>query len=168
MREEGKRWQEKAAKLHGLTRKAKFWRGAEDVEAGVVMWDVRCKPRLIYGSEVWACSSSSDEKKWSRFKKGQGGWCSWRFPGVVVRGELVWVKLKSEQHAKDLAYAGRLRAMAESRWPKLVAQAIREWRGIGSWVDYVEALVVGYWLEEAWEDLGGGRGDGSVRSRRVC
>ena len=36
------------------------------------------------------------------------------------------------------------------------AQALREWRGIGSWIDYVEALVVGYGLEEAWEDLGWG------------
>ena len=50
---------------------------------------------------------------------------SWWFPGVVVRGELGWVKLESEQH---LAYAGRLRAMDESRWPKIVAQALRERR----------------------------------------
>ena len=166
-----KHLQEKAAKLHGLARKAKFWRGAEDVEAGVVMWDVGCKPRLIYGSEVWACSSSSDEKSLEQIQERAGRvvlGVSWRFPGVVVRGELGWVKLKSEQHAKALAYAGRLRAMDESRWPKIVAQALRERRGIGSWVDYVEALVVGYGLEEAWEDLGWGRGDGSVRSKRVC
>ena len=45
--------------LHGLSRKAKFWRGTEDIEARVVrllQWEVTCKPRLNYGSdhEVWA------------------------------------------------------------------------------------------------------------------
>ena len=85
----------------------------------MVMWDVGCKPRLIYGSEVWACSSSSDEKSLEQIQERAGRvvlGVSWRFPGVVVRGELGWVKLKSEQHAKALAYAGRLRALDESRW----------------------------------------------------
>ena len=34
--------------------------------------------------------------------------------------------------------------MDESQWPKIVAQALRERSGIGSWVDYVEPLVVRY------------------------
>ena len=124
----------------------------------MVMWDVGCKPRLIYGSEVEACSSSSDEKSLEQIQE-RGRvvlGVSWRFLGVVVRGELGWVKLKCEQHTKALAYAGRLRAMDEIRWPKIVAQALRERRGIGSWVDYIEALVIGYGLEEAWEDFGRG------------
>ena len=29
---------------------------------------------------------------------------------------------------------------------------IKGTEGIGSWVDYIEALVVEYRLEEAWED----------------
>ena len=45
---------------------------------------------------------------------------------------------------------------------------IKGTEGIGLWVDYVESLVVGYGLEEAWEDLGWGKGDGSLRSKRVC
>ena len=65
--------EKKAAKLLELARKAKFWRGAEDVEAGLLMWEVACKPRLMYGSEVWACSGSSEEKSLDRFKKGLGG-----------------------------------------------------------------------------------------------
>ena len=43
---------DKAARLHGLARKAKFWWGEEDVEAGVVVWDVACRPILNYGGEV--------------------------------------------------------------------------------------------------------------------
>ena len=44
---------EKASSLHGVARKAKFWRGGEDVEAGLEMWEAACRPRLNYGSEVW-------------------------------------------------------------------------------------------------------------------
>lgn len=54
---------EKASSLHGVARKAKFWRGGEDVEAGLVMWEAACRPRLNYGSEVWACGSKSEENK---------------------------------------------------------------------------------------------------------
>ena len=149
--------EEKAAKLQGLARKAKFWRGAEDVEAGLVMWEVACKPRLVYGSEVWACSSSSEEKSLEQIQERTGRvvlGVSWRFPGVVVRGDLGWVKLKSERHVRALNYAGRLRAMDEGRWPKIVALALRERRGIGSWVDYGESLITVYGLREEWEKGG--------------
>ena len=89
---------EKAARLHGLARKAKFWRGEEDVEAGVVVWDVACRPILNYGGEVWAGSSSTEEKKLEQIQDRGGRiilGLSWRFPGVVVRGELGWTKLSS-------------------------------------------------------------------------
>ena len=36
------------------------------------MWDVDFKPRLIYGSEVWACSSSSDEKSLEQIQERAG------------------------------------------------------------------------------------------------
>ena len=52
----------KASKLHGIAGKEKFWRGTEDIEAGLVMWEVACKPGLNYGSEVWACSSCINDK----------------------------------------------------------------------------------------------------------
>ena len=45
---------EKASSMHGLACNAKFWRGAEDIQAGLVMWEAACNPRLKYDSEVWA------------------------------------------------------------------------------------------------------------------
>ena len=69
--------------------KQKFWRGTEDIEAGLVMWEVACKPRLNCGSEVWACSSLSDEKGQEQVQERAGRvmlGVSWRFPGVVIRG----------------------------------------------------------------------------------
>ena len=111
----------------------------------------------MYGSEVWACSSSSEEKSLEQIQERTGRvvlGVSWRFPGVVVRGDLGWVKLKSERHVRALNYAGRLRAMDEGRWPKIVALALRERRGIGSWVDYGESLITVYGLREEWEKGG--------------
>ena len=43
---------EKASNLHRLAHKATFWRGCEDIEAELVMWEVACNPRLNYGSKV--------------------------------------------------------------------------------------------------------------------
>ena len=155
-----------AAKLHGRARKAKFWRGTEDIEAGLVMWEVACKPRLNYGSEVWACSSLSDEKGLEQVQERAGRvvlGVSWRYPGVVIRGDLGWVKLRSERHERALKYAGRLRAMDGVRWPKIVGEALLEIRGRGSWVDYVQAQITKYSLRDVWEGGGWGRDAGKRR-----
>ena len=69
-----------------MARKAKFWRETEDIEAGLVMCEVACKPRLNYGSEVWACSSLSNEKGLEQVQERAGRvvlGVSWRFPRVV-------------------------------------------------------------------------------------
>ena len=145
---------EKASNLHGLARKAKFWRGCEDIEAGLVMWEVACNPRLNYGSEVWACSSQSDERRLEQIQERGGRvilGVSWRFPGVVVRGDLGWVKLRTDRHRRALIYAGRLRCMEGYRWPRIVGEALADKRGIGSWVDYVSALRDSYGLGEEWD-----------------
>ena len=34
---------------------------------------------------------------------------TWRFPSVVVRGEIGWRKLKFDRHSMALQYLGRLR-----------------------------------------------------------
>ena len=62
---------------------------------------------------------------WSKFKKGEGGLylVSWRFPGVVVRGDLGWVKLRTDRHRRALIYAGRLWGMEEYWWPRIVGEA---------------------------------------------
>ena len=74
-------------------RGAKFWQGEEDIMAGLVvwMWQVAARPAVECGSEVWACSSEHSEPK-LEVLQGRVGRAliglSWRFPGVVVRGEL--------------------------------------------------------------------------------
>ena len=68
---------------------------------------------------------------------------SWRFPGVVVRGDLGWVKLRTDRRRRVLVYAGRLKAMESFRWP-----SIGHKRGKGSWVNYVRALRSIYSLGE--------------------
>lgn len=81
---------------------------------------------------------------------------SWRFPGVVVRGDLGWVKLRTDRHRRALVYAGRLRAMESFRWPRIVGEALGDKRGKGSWVDYVRTLRSIYGLEEEWAKEGWG------------
>ena len=59
--------------------------GVDDVGSVV------CKPVLNYGGEVWACSSKTDEQRLERIQNRAGRrflGLSWRFHGVVVRGEL--------------------------------------------------------------------------------
>lgn len=146
---------EKAASLHGLARKAKFWRGGEDVEAGIVMWEAACGPKLNYGSEVWACSSKREEDRLEQVQERGGRvilGVSWRFPGVVVRGDLGWAKLRADRHKRALGYMGRLRGMEDFRWPKIVWEALSgaDKKGKGSWVDYVGSLKNIYSLEEDW------------------
>ena len=76
---------------------------------------------------------------------------SWRFPGVVVIGDLGWVKLRTDCHRRALIYAGRLRGIEGYRWPRIVGEALVYKRGMGSWVDYVRALRDSYGLGEEWD-----------------
>ena len=71
-------------------------------------------------AEVWACSSKTDEQRLERIQNRAGRrilGLSWRFHGVVVRGELGWRKLKYDRHSSALKFAGRLRGMGWERWP---------------------------------------------------
>ena len=150
---------EKSAGLHSLARGAKFWRGDEDVEAGLAVWEVACKPVLNYGAEVWACSSEGEERKIEQIQDRGGRHIlgvSWRFPGTVVRGELGWGKLRYNRHKLALQYVGRLREMDDCRWPKTIARALasEETKGRGTWWDYVEDLIVLYKLGDMWEGRG--------------
>ena len=40
----------KAVGLQNLARAAKFWRKEEDIEAGLTVWEVTCKPALTDGA----------------------------------------------------------------------------------------------------------------------
>ena len=51
---------------------------------------------------------------------------SWRFPGVVVRGDLGLASLKYRRYERALKYAGRIRAMSPERWQRLVGQELLE------------------------------------------
>ena len=88
---------------------AKFWQGEEDTEAGAVVWEIAAKPATTYGSEVWACAIRDNhmrpEQVQERTEQAILG-VSWRFPGVVIRGDL-----KFTRHHKALSYIGRLRAI---------------------------------------------------------
>ena len=77
---------------------------------------------------------------------------SWRFHGVVVRGELGWRKLKYDRHSSALKFAGRLRGMGWERWPKIVGEALSRLQNNGTWVDYIRSLIARYKLQTCWED----------------
>ena len=71
--------------------------------AGLVVWQVAARPVVEYGSEVWACSSEHSEQKLEVLQKRVGRaliGVSWRFPGVVVRGDLGLEKMKYRRHAR--------------------------------------------------------------------
>jgi len=158
----------KAMALQHLARRAKFWRIDEDVKAGLTTWEVVCKPVLNYGGGIWACSSKADEHRLEKIQNGAGRrilGLSWRFPSVVVRGELGWKKLKFDRHRLALEYLGRLRGMGVGRWPRIVGEALHGLGGRGTWVDYVIALVLEYKLQEDWED---NQWQGKVWKRRVA
>ena len=115
---------EKASNMHGLACKAKSWQEAEAFQAGLVKWEAVCKPGLNYGSEVWACSSKSEEKRLEQVQE-RGRFIlgvSWRFPGVVVRGNWGWAKLRADRHGRALSYVGQLRTMENFQRPKQVAR----------------------------------------------
>ena len=100
---------EKASSMHGLAHKAKFCQGADDIQAGLVMWEAVCNPRLNYGSEMWADTSKSEEKRLEQVQERGGRFIlgvSWCFPGVVVRGDLGWAKLRADRHGRALSYGG--------------------------------------------------------------
>ena len=91
--------------------------------AGLVVWQVAARPGVEYGSKVWACSSEHSEQKLEVLQERVGRaliGVSWRFPGMVVRGDLGLEKMKYRRHARALKYAGRVRAMSVKRWPKIV------------------------------------------------
>ena len=145
----------KALGLQNLARGGKFWRDEEDIKAGLTMWEVVCKPVLNYGAEVWACSSKTDEQRLKRIQNRAGRrilGLSWRFHGVVVRGELGWRKLKYDRHSSALKFAGRLRGMGWERWPKIVGEALSRLQNNGTWVDYIRSLIARYNLQTCWED----------------
>ena len=145
----------KALGLQNLARGGKFWRDEEDIKAGLTMWEVVCKPVLNYGAEVWACSSKTDEQRLERIQNRAGRrilGLSWRFHGVVVRGELGWRKLKYDRHSSALKFAGRLRGMGWERWPKIVGEALSRLQNNGTWVDYIRSLIARYKLQTCWED----------------
>ena len=145
----------KALGLQNLARGGKFWRDEEDIKAGLTMWEVVCKPVLNYGGEVWACSSKTDEQRLERIQNRAGRrilGLSWRFHGVVVRGELGWRKLKYDRHSLALQFAGRLRGMGWERWPKIVGEALSRLQNNGTWVDYIRSLIARYKLQTCWED----------------
>ncbi len=146
---------EKTSSLHAIVRGAKFWQGEEDVEAGAVVWNAVCKPVLDYGSEVWACSSLDSEKKLEQVQDRAGRvllGLSWRFPGVAIRGDLGWPKLKFSRHCKALKFMGRVRAMEKERWTKIVGEAVIEYIGRGTLADYGLSLIEKYGLSGKWND----------------
>ena len=105
--------------------------------------------------EVWACSSKTDEQRLERIQNRAGRrilGLSWRFHGVVVRGELGWRKLKYDRHSSALKFAGRLRGMGWERWPKIVGEALSRLQNNGTWVDYIRSLIARYKLQTWWED----------------
>ena len=97
----------KALGLHNLARWGKFWSYEEDIKAELTTWEVVCKRVLNYGGEVWACSSKTDEQRLERIQNRAGRrilGLSWRFHGVVVKGELGWRKLKYDRHKGGFAF----------------------------------------------------------------
>ena len=90
---------------------------------GLVVWQVAARPGVKHGSEVWACSSEHSEQKLEVLQERVGRvliGVSWRFQGVVVRGDLGLEKMKYRRHARALKYAGRMRAMSAKGWPKIL------------------------------------------------
>ena len=126
--------------------------------------------RRHYGADVWACSSKADEDKLEKTQNRAGRrilGLTWRFPSVVVRGEIGWRKLEFERHSMALQYLGRLRGMGAERWPRIVREALNEVRNTGTWADYVSALITEYNLRETWEHSKWGGGGGRFWKRQV-
>ena len=121
---------------------------------------VVCKSVLEYGSEVWACPSSDSERKLEQVQERAGRailGLSWRFPGVAIRGDMGWARLKYGRHCKAWKFMGRGREMGLERWPRRVAEALAECFGTGTWADYGYTLLgkdglLGKWKEENWAE----------------
>ena len=93
---------------------------------------------------------------------------TWRFPSVVVRGEIGWRKLKFDRHSMALQYLGRLRGMGAEKWPRIVGEALNEVRDTRTWADYVSALITKYNLRETWEHNKWGGGGGEILEKTGC
>ena len=94
--------------------------------AELVVWQVAARPVVEYGSDVRSCSSEHSEQKLEVLQERVGRaliGVSWRFPGVVVRGELGLEKMKYRRHGRAEKYAGRVRAMSAKCWPKIVGSS---------------------------------------------
>ena len=157
----------KGVGLQNLARGAKFWRGEEDIEAGLIAWEVASRPVLNYGAEVWACSSKADEHRLEQIQDRAGRrilGLTWRFPGTVVRGELGWMRLRYQRHILALQYMGKLREMGCRRWPRIVGEAMCKVQNKGTWVDYARELLVRYRLQDMW---GGDGWEGKTWKRKV-
>ena len=79
----------------------------------------------------------------------------WQFPGVAVRGDMGWARLKYGPYCKVLKFMGRVRGMGLERWPRIVAKALAERLGTGTWADYLYMLLgkdglIGKWKVENW------------------
>ena len=71
-----------------MARAAKFGGKEEDIKAGLTLWEVACKPALIYGAEVWACSSKADEVRIEQIQD----WAGRRVLGLVCHVPVVVVR----------------------------------------------------------------------------
>ena len=93
---------------------------------------------------IWDCSSKTDEQRLERIQNRAGRHIlglSWRFHGVVVRGEFGWRKLKYDRHSLALQSSGRLRGMGWERWTTIVGEALSRLQNNGTWVDYIWSLI---------------------------
>ena len=106
---------------------------------------------LEYGSEVWACPSLDSERKLEQVQARERAGrailgLSWRFPGVAIRGDMGWTKLKYGRQCKVLKFMGRVRGMGLKRWLRIVAEAAAERLGTGTLADYSYTLLGKYGL----------------------
>ena len=95
---------------------------------------------------MWAYSSKADEDKLEKMQNRAGRrflGLTWRFPSVVVTGEIGWRKLKLERHSLMMAlqYLGRLRGMGAEGWPRTVEEALHEKRDTGTRTDYLISII---------------------------
>ena len=76
---------------------------------------------------------------------------------MEIRGNMGWAKLKYGRHCKVLKFMGRVRGMGLERWPRIVAEALAERLGTGTWADCRYTLLrkyglLGKWKEKNWTE----------------
>ena len=105
----------KAMGLHSSARGAKFWRGDEDIQAGLTMWKVVCKPVLNYEAGVWACSGKVWGQTRNKIRKQRVGESKVFFDIAIFKccsAGWNWLKkLKFERHSLALQYLGRRKGL---------------------------------------------------------